>query len=263
MTTTESLDFIKSLAKKLARARRIKQFSALEVTAQQMGYPHWNALTVAYKKGWRPSSTQIEAMKEIVDTVNPLKSKESGTAGLDALCSVPGTTIVASIPRDDADPLSADEIFGVLDGHKFRLSVDCDDVFMDGRGWRIVVPEAPSATAEASVTDRRIKSNPILDQGFVEKALRVSQIRAEQVRARIASDWPRRSTVPDANGGVQHPLFGSLSNRWFCFHCDEIFTGTQIAKNLWHCPGCSASPIDIHPADEQALWNNEEYVEGQ
>ncbi|MDW9359758.1 hypothetical protein [Sinorhizobium medicae] len=263
MTPTESLDFIKNLSKKLARARRIKRSIALDVTAQQLGYPHWNALTAAHKKGWRPTATQIETMMEIVVTLNPLKAKEAGNAGLEAFSGVPGIALIATIPRDPADPFSADVVLGELDRHKFRLRVDCDDVFMEGRGWRIIVPEAPSARPEASVTDRRVRSNPILDEGFAEKALRVAQIRAEQVRARIASDWPRRSTVPDADGKVQHPLFGSSSDRWFCFHCDQIFPGTQIAKNLWHCLACSASPIDIHPADEQALWNNEEFEEGQ
>ncbi|TWA13653.1 hypothetical protein FB005_12463 [Sinorhizobium medicae] len=203
---------------------------------------------------------------EIIATVNPLKDKKADGAGLDAFSHVPGITLVASIPQPKdtpADYFSAEEILGELDGHKFRLRVDFDGVIMEGRGWRIVVPEAPSAGSENCVTDRRIKSNPILDEDFHDKALRVAQIRAEQVRARIASDWPRRSTVPDADGNVQHPLFESSSDRWFCFHCDQTFTGIQIAKNLWHCPACSASPIDIHAADEQALWNNEEFVEGQ
>lgn len=260
MTTTESLDFIKNLSKKLARSRRIKRFIALDVTAQQLGYPHWNALTAGYKKGWRPSSTQIETLNGLVDAVNPLRAKVAGAAGWSAFSGVPGIMLIASrtLTRDKADPFSAEEILGELDGHKFRLRVDFDDVIMEGRGWRIVVPEAPSASPEISVTDRRVKSNPILEEDFHHKALRVAQIRTEQVRARIASDWPRRSTVPDAGGNVQHPLFGGVADKWFCFHCDQVFSGRQMAGNLWHCPACSASPIDIHPADEQSQWNNEE-----
>ena len=50
---------------------------------------------------------------------------------------------------------------GELDGHRFRLSVSLDDVVMEGRGWCIVVPEAPSASPEISITDRRINLNPI------------------------------------------------------------------------------------------------------
>ncbi len=254
MATTESLGFIKSLSKKLARARRIKQFIALDVSAQQMGYPHWNALTAGYKKGWRPSSTQIDSLRELVNTVNPLRAEDSGAAALNALYPVPGITLATSNPRDVTDPLSADEIFGELDGHKFRLRVVFDDVFMEGRGWRLVVSEAPSASPEVSVTDRRIKSNPIENEAFVDKALRVAQIRAEQVRARIASDWPRRSTIPDANGKLEHPLFDETADRWACIHCDQVFSGKQIAENLWHCPDCSASPINIHSADE---WINQ------
>ncbi|ASY61444.1 hypothetical protein [Sinorhizobium sp. CCBAU 05631] len=265
MTTIESLDFIKNLSKKLARARRIKRSIALDVTAQQLGYPHWNALTAAHKKGWRPTSTQIETLTSFVDTANPIKAKQAGTASLGAFSDVPGITLVASISpaKGTADLFSAETILGELDGHKFRLRVDFGDVVMEGRGWRIMVPEAPSASPEFSVTDRRIKSNPILDGDFRDKALRVAQIRAEQVRAWIASDWSRRSTVPDANGKVKHPLFVSSSDRWFCFHCDRTFTGMQIATNLWHCPACSASPINIHAADEQASWNNEEPDGGQ
>ena len=113
MTTTESLDFIKNLSKKLARARRIKRFIALDVTAQQLGYPHWNALTAGYKKGWRPSSTQIESLNELVETVNPLRAKGSVAAGWNAFSCVPGITLIASRTqtRDEADPFSAEEIF--------------------------------------------------------------------------------------------------------------------------------------------------------
>ncbi|MER8887609.1 glyoxalase superfamily protein [Mesorhizobium sp. M0816] len=53
MAAIESLDTIKTFAKKLARARCIKHIIALEMTAQQLGYPHWNALTADYKKGRR------------------------------------------------------------------------------------------------------------------------------------------------------------------------------------------------------------------
>ncbi|MEY9772108.1 hypothetical protein ABIA14_004449 [Sinorhizobium fredii] len=260
MAATEPLETIKNLAKKLARARCVKHIIALEMTAQQLGYPHWNALTADYKKGWRPTSTQIETLTGFVETANPIKAKQAGAASLNAFSHISGIILVASIspPKGTADLFSTEAILGELDGHRFCLKVDFDDVVIEGRGWRIVVLEAPSASPEISVTDRRIKSNPILDADFRDKALCVAQIRAGQVRARIASDWPRRSTVPDANGKVQHPFFDSFSDRWFCFHCDQIFAGMQIAKNFWHCPDCSASPIDIHPADEQPSWNNEE-----
>ncbi|RWB39711.1 MAG: hypothetical protein EOQ46_26070 [Mesorhizobium sp.] len=151
-------------------------------------------------------------MNGLVDTVNPLRAKGAGAAGWNAFSRVPGITLTASRTqtRDKADPFSAEEFSGELDGHRFRLKVAFDDVIMEGRGWRIVVPEARSANPEVCVTDQQIKSNPILDEDFHVKALRVAQIRAEQVRARIASDWPRRSTVPDADGNVQHPFSAEL-----------------------------------------------------
>src|SRR5690606_28469211 len=61
----------------------------------------------------------------------------------------------------------------------------------------------------------------------------------------IASDWPRRATKPDGDGAVIHPLYGDRSADWYCLHCNGKVTGAQLADNLWHCPGCGASPIDI------------------
>ena len=45
-----------------------------------------------------------------------------------------------------------------------------------------------------------------------------------------------------------HPLFEDRSAEWNCLHCDGKITGVQIAANLWHCPACGASPIDIFAA---------------
>jgi len=254
MAAKKNLDAIKPLAKKLSRAQRIKHISGLELIAHELGYPHWNALTADYKKGWRPPSTQIATVQGLVDAVNPLRVSESSTAGRDAFSRIPGITLSESAahPRDITDPFSAEEIVGDLDGHQFRLEISFNDVIMQGRGWHIVIPEAQSASPHACVTDRRIKSNPILEEGFRDRALKVAQIRAEQVRARIASDWPRRSTIPDANGQVQHPLFGEVADKWSCLHCDRVFSGEQMAKNLWHCPACNASPIDIFTQDEMS-----------
>ena len=108
-----------------------------------------------------------------------------------------------------------------------------------------MIGEAPSAEPVVEVTDRRLKSNPIQDPEFVKEALMIGQARAMRVRARISSDWPRRSTKPNADGSARHPLFGGLSKDWFCLHCDGKFTGAEMAKNMWHCPSCSATPIDI------------------
>jgi hypothetical protein len=137
-----------------------------------------------------------------------------------------------------------------LDGHEFSLSVSFNDVLVEGRGWRIFIPEASSASPEIKVTDQRLKSNAILDKGFQAKVLRMAQIRARHVRAEIASDWPRQSIVPDAKGYTQHPLFGGIADRWYCLHCNGTFSGMRMAENLWHCPACSAAPIDIFEASE-------------
>lgn len=262
MTMIESLDTLRTLAKKLARTRRIKHFSALELVAQQLGYPHWNALTADHKKGWHPSSTHIAAIQGLVHAANPLSAKTLGTTTVDPLSQIPGIALKAtsSQPKNPADAFSAEDVLGELDGFQFHLSVVLDDVIIEGRGWRIVVPEAPSASPEISVTDRRIKSNPILEESFAKKALRAAQIRAEQVRARIATDWPRRSTLPDPNGHVEHPLFGDVSDKWFCLHCDEASTGKQMAENFWHCSSCGASPIDIHMS---RWWRGEAAVSGE
>src|SRR5947207_656283 len=69
MAPKKNLDAIKPLAKKLSRAQRIKHISGLELIAHELGYPHWNALTADYKKGWRPPSTQIATVQGLVDAV--------------------------------------------------------------------------------------------------------------------------------------------------------------------------------------------------
>ena len=251
MATTENLDIIKTLAKRLARARRTKHIDALELVARELGFPHWNALMSDFKKGWRPSSADLEAAENLLGAVNPLRSKDIGGAALSPFSQVVGLTITSSTSQTDYDPFSADEITGELDGHQFRLLVLLDDVIMEGRGWRILIPEAPTAKPEVQLTDRRLKLNPISDENFLAKAMAAANMRAAQVHARIASDWPRRSTIPDAKGNAQHPLFGSVSSEWFCLHCDGEFSGTQLAKNFWHCPACSATPIEIH---ESRWW---------
>ena len=51
MAATEPLDIIKTLAKKLGRARRITHISALDLSSKQLGHAHWNALTADYRRG--------------------------------------------------------------------------------------------------------------------------------------------------------------------------------------------------------------------
>ncbi|WP_457587702.1 hypothetical protein [Ensifer canadensis] len=95
---------------------------------------------------------------------------------------------------------------------------------------------------------------PVLDPEFLQRALSLARDRALQVRAKISADWPRRSTKPDLSGVVRHPLSHDESAVWFCLHCDGKITGAQIAQNLWHCPGCGASPLDIF---DTPFWSDD------
>lgn len=223
MSEIENLKELKTVARNLARARRIKHIAALELVASTLGHSHWNALTVAAKKGWAPSQADLEMLAAMQKIENPL----------------------APIKENPEAPFTQNAVAGVLVGHRYVLSTELDDVHMEGRGWRIVWPEAPSAKPRGGPTDRRIKNNPIHDEKFVQAALEIMEERRRQVHARIASDWPRRSTVPDGEGRAQHPMYGELGAKWRCLHCDRQWSGEAMAKNLWHCPGCSASPIDI------------------
>ena len=189
--------------------------------AQCLGYPHWNALTVANKKGWLPSPADQAAAERLLE-----------------------------IGKDDRGPdaeASFDEApVGAIQGHEYRVSDVLDDTFVRGRGWEVVLPEAPLARPQFLVTDRRLKANPIGDQSFRDEVLAVATRWRKGVHAGIASDWPPRSTVPDSAGRAEHPLGHGVSDTWWCMHCDQSFTGRQVAANLFHCPNCLASPLDIH-----------------
>jgi hypothetical protein len=135
------------------------------------------------------------------------------------------------------------EEHGSIDGHAYTPEIDFE-VLMGGDGWAISLEHAPSEEPVIEVYDQG-ETNPILDPAFRLKALAICENAAERLRARIAADWPRRSTRPDADGQAQHPLFKGVANKWYCLHCDSESTGAQMAQNMWHCPKCSATPIDI------------------
>jgi hypothetical protein len=44
--------------------------------------------------------------------------------------------------------------------------------------------------------------------------------------------WPPeiRNKARDSDGKVQHPLFGGIADRWFCIHCDQVFSGRRMTK---------------------------------
>lgn len=222
MTHRNELHSFKTIAKRLARTKRIAHHEALDFIADKLGQPHWNALTAAWEQGWRPEPVQVKSLVTYSKAAYPDR-RPIGPIGIGG----------------------ATEEKGSLDGHPYSIEIDFE-VLMGGRGWSICVEQAPSEKPliEAYNDD---KDNPILNPAFVSKALAICDAAAEKLRARIAADWPRRSTKPDAQGRAQHPLFGGLSSDWYCYHCDGTFSGTQMAANMWHCPKCSATPIDIHP----------------
>lgn len=224
MTDHDELQSIKIIAKRVARTKRIPHHAALNLVANELAHPHWRALIVAWEKGWRPDPVQFDTLQEKLTT--------------DGLFAPPPVSAVSSL---------TDEIAGSIDGHSYSISLDFE-VLMQGRGWAILVGQAPSEAPRIERTDRRIKTVPITDPDFVEKALAIANNAAEQLRARIAADWPRRSTKPDARGRTRHPLSSGEASEWHCLHCDGAFTGAQMAENMWHCPKCSATPIDIFAA---------------
>ena len=218
MTDQNKLHELKTAAKRLARSKRISHHQALDEIAQICGQPHWNKLTAAYKSGWRPSNEQEIELKHLV---------ENGGE--------------RHITFD-----SGDVYHGKIDGHPYELRIGIlEDVLMGGEGWCIHLGHAPSEPP----TIEKYTRCAIDDPALLSAALKIAHEAADRLRAWISSDWPRRSTKPDADGRVVHPLWSdrSASNQWYCLHCDGVLTGNQLAENMWHCPNCNATPIDISP----------------
>ncbi|TBG63283.1 hypothetical protein ELG72_09585 [Rhizobium leguminosarum] len=153
---------------------------------------------------------------------------------------------------DHVKPMEADEIHGELNGYAFYLVGDEFSVSIGSQGWEIELDQAPSAKPKVRRLGGRVKSVEALDPEFFEHATQLLTIRARRMHAQVASDWPRRSTMPDKQGRAQHPLGNGLSAQWHCLHCDGAHDGRTMARNLWHCPDCGATPIDIFP---EPFWN--------
>ena len=232
MTIQNVLQSLKTIAKRIAREKRIPHHEALDLIAKNLGHPHWNALTAAYGSGWRPQSSKIEALAEISNNADVMKISVLG--------------IGQGVTRS-----------GFIDGHPYSLEIDFE-VVMGGNGWAILLDHAPSDKPVVEIYDQR-EDNPIRDPEFREQALAICYNAVETLRTRIAADWPRRSTKPDADGRAQHPFSKGLSNTWHCLHCDGTFTGSQMAENMWHCPNCNATPIDIFITQ---FWKGASEVEG-
>jgi len=140
----DHLKDLKTSAKAIARARRISHVGALEIVAASLGYPHWNALVASEKKGWRPSEDEVLTIKALALSENPLFE----------------IAIPPEIALSDARP------GGEVMGHGYRISIKFDDVRMWGRGWELVLPEAPLAPPRYSNTAPEWPDNPLRRRSF-------------------------------------------------------------------------------------------------
>jgi hypothetical protein len=242
--TIDSLTKIKSVAKQFARTQRIKHIAALELIAGEMGKPHWRGLAEAYKLGWRPTPEQLERLDGMLS--DHLDGSALEAPGQAAAINEMGNGLVFTrwVP-EDVSAMEADEIHGRLDGHPFYLVGDEFSVAFGSQGWEIILDQPPSAKPEFRRLGGRVKSVAALDPAFAKRAIQLLRIRARRMHAEVASDWPRRSTMPDHEGQALHPLGNGLSAEWYCQHCDGVHGGRTMASNLWHCPSCGATPIDI------------------
>jgi hypothetical protein len=239
MTETKELRRLKSLAKLYARANRIAQHQALDLIAGELGFPHWIKLVAASKKGWQADTDEMTRVEAFVMRALPAANFRKGDP--------------EAMNRRFAYLEQAEH--GMIGDHPYRLQEVLRDVIIAGEGWSIWVPENPGAIPIVETFTDKDAECPVLDPEFLQTALGLARDRSVKVRAEISTDWPRRSTKPDLGGVVRHPLSGDESIEWFCLHCDGKITGAQIAQNLWHCPGCGASPLDIFA---MPFWSDDE-----
>lgn len=212
----ENLVALKIAAKTFAKGMDVPHHNALDTIAQICDFPRWTALTKAYDKGWRPTWLQVERAENLFyDIRHPAP------------------------PRDTSNDTLVE-----LKGHKCTLTEDFMDVLIWGERWCIHLGHAPSEPAEVETYG----ACAIDDPEVLAEAMKLLNEAAVRLRARIADDWPLDSMKPDAQGRVIHPLMqGEPSPDWYCLHCDGKFSGVQMGSNMWHCPKCSATPIDIFP----------------
>jgi hypothetical protein len=238
MTETNHLRSLKVLAKRYARENRIALHEALDLIAGELGFPHWTQLITTSKKGLQVAPEQMAGVEAFVERPLPAATFRTGDP--------------ETMNRRFAYLEQSEQ--GMIGDHPYRLQEVFHDVIIAGEGWSIRVPENPGAPPIVETFADQEAGFPVHDPEFLERALSLARDRALQVRAKISADWPRRSTKPDLSGVVRHPLSHDKSAVWFCLHCDGKITGAQIAQNLWHCPGCGASPLDIF---DTPFWSDD------
>ena len=217
MTDRNDLRALKAIAKRRARAQRIALSKALDAIASALGLPHWNALTTAWEKGWRPTSPQLEAVRGPCDQM--------------------------ASPRQVGH---IQEGCGEIDGEPYELEVDFDSVLIGGNGWAIHVGHAPSEKAQV---ERHVTPNPLDDPAFFKEVMKIANAAADRVRELICSGL----APPVDEARSCRPYNASVVPRRFlpngsAFTAIPNRAGEQMAANMWHCPKCSATPLDIHPA---------------
>lgn len=228
MTNKTEIDTLKTLAKRYARANRIPLHEALNAISTELSFAHWAQLVTKAKQGWLPSVEQLAQCELFVRQSHPGAGEKQ-------------SFIEKSFSRPVGEPIKQ----GKIGEHAYRVFEAFGDIRVEGDGWRILVGEALLSQPVVEIEVPHADTSPVRNQAFLKAAVTIADEQAAKVRAGISSDWPRRATKPDAEGTVLHPLFGYRSAVWYCLHCDGKITGAQLADNLWHCPGCGASPIDI------------------
>lgn len=81
---------------------------------------------------------------------------------------------------------------------------------MAGDSWSITLPENLAARPIVQTVADEDGKCPILVPEFLQEILSLPKDRADKVHGEIPVGRPRRSTKPDQNGIVCHPLWGCV-----------------------------------------------------
>ncbi|MBD3677936.1 MAG: hypothetical protein HUJ27_05965 [Rhodobacteraceae bacterium] len=232
--TDHQIKKLKTLGKRYARATTMAHTEALNALAMELGCAHWKALTDAVKEGWQPSEDDVAQAEEFV--------RQAG-----AKTDVNASHCDASY----IDYPAFEE--GELCSHHYRIGDYFGDVVVSGKGWELRIPEAPFKAPIVEIDERYAEASPIKDPSFLGKLIEVAQERSARIRAKMAVDWPRRSTKAGLDGVARYPLRRVKASIWYCLSCDAQLTGSQVAENYWHCLSCGTHLLNIsaEPFDDQ------------
>lgn len=167
------------------------------------------------KRRWHPSVENLAAVDSFVRKSHPTFNEK-------------GMYIDRMMSRPVDEPIEK----GSIGKHTFHVFETLGDIRMEGDGWRILLGEAQFSQPVVEIEIDHSEISPVNNNVFLTEAIAIADEQVTKVRVGIASDWPRRSTKPDADGVVRHPLFGDQAAEWFCLHCNGKITGSDIAKNL-------------------------------